>query len=145
MGWKSAVGTMQSVHRRILASSLAKSNRLPSEGEIKKTAVSPTSDDQRTLRAWQVYLDNYASFLVATIREAQKIEGKASEWHLKARQAWDALNIPSAKDKSVANAYQAQELGCYVDGWNGTLGTTTHRRLDAIALSLFLISTPQPH
>ena len=145
MGWKSAVGIMQSVHRRILASSLAGSNRLPSPAEIRKTAALPASADQRTQAAWQVYLDNYASFLIARIRRAQELEGKASQWHRSARAAWEAWNIPSAQDKSVANAYTAQELGCYVDGWNGTLGTTAQRRLDAIALSLFILSSPNPH
>ena len=63
----------------------------------------------------------------------------------KFERAWEAWNIPSAADKSVTNAYEAKELGCYVDGRAGTLGTTTQRRLDAIALSLFLISCKSPH
>ena len=62
MGWKSAVGIMQAVHRRILASCLANDFRLPSAAEIRKTYPMPSSPDQRTERAWQVYLDNYASF-----------------------------------------------------------------------------------
>ena len=45
----------------------------------------------------------------------------------------------------MANSFTAQELGCFVDGRAGTLGTTTQRRLDAIALSLFLISSDNPH
>ena len=124
MGWKSAVGIMQAVHRRLLGSHLAGRARLPTTAEIRKTMPMPTSKDQRTEKAWQVYLDNYASFVIENIREAFKKEGQASEWHRKARQAWEAWNRPSAADKSVANAFEAKELSCFVDGWNGTLGTT---------------------
>ena len=145
MGWKSAVGIMQAVHRMILASSLAGPNRLPTPAEIRKTVPMPSSADQRTQKAWQVYLDNYASFLIALLREAEKLEGQASDWHKAARASWEAWNIPSAADKSVANAFEAKELGCFVDGYAGTLGTTIQRRLDAIAIALFLICVRNPH
>ena len=79
MGWKSAVGIMQSIHRRILASSMAEGNRLPSAAEVRETASLPTSSDQRTQKAWQVYLDNYASFLVAKFQDADALGKKASE------------------------------------------------------------------
>ena len=105
----------------------------------------PTSSDQRTLKAWQVYLDNYASLLVAKLREAMQLEGKATEWHTKARAAWESWNIPSAADASVTNAHEAKELGCLIDGWAGTLGTTVQRRLDAIAIALFFIVVENPH
>ena len=85
-------------------------------------------------------MDNHASFVIARIREAEQLEGKASDWHNKARAAWEMWNIPSATDKSVANAFTAKELGCFIDGRAGTLGTTTQRRLDAIALTLHLVS-----
>ena len=63
----------------------------------------------------------------------------------KAKLAWESWNIPSASDKSVTNAYYAKELGCYIDGMAGTLGTTVQRRLDAIAIALFLIAVENPH
>lgn len=145
MGWKSAVGIMHEVHRIILASPLAKGSRLQSAAEIRNTFPMPSSSDQRTLEAWQAYLDNFASVLILLLKDAEKVEGTASDWHKKARAAWEAWNIPSAADKSVANAYEARELGCFVDGRAGTLGTTVQRRLDAIALSLFLMAVRKPH
>ena len=129
----------------ILASHLAGEKRLPSTHEIRKTLPMPTSPDQRTLRAWQVYLDNYASFLITRLREAQKLEGQASDWHTAAREIWEQWNIPSAADKSVTNAYEAKELGCFVDGLAGTLGATVQRGLDAVAIALFLICVRNPH
>ena len=129
----------------ILSSFLAAEKRLSSSAEIRKTLPMPTSADQRTLKAWQVYLDNYASVMIVKLREAAKLEGQASEWHTKTRAVWEAWNIPSATDKSVANAYQAKELGCFVGGQAGTIGTTVQRRLDAIAIGLFLISARNPH
>ena len=111
---------MQAVHRMLLASHLAGEKRLPSAAEIRKTIPMPTSKDQRSKKAWQVYLDNYASFIIERLRAAQKLEGQASEWHQAARDIWEAWNIPSAADKSVANAYEAKELGCYIGGRAGT-------------------------
>ena len=116
MGWKSAVGIMQAIHRKLLSSTLAGSNRLPTCSEIRKTIPLPISEEQRARKAWQVYLDNYASYLVVKMKEAEKMEGMASDWHLKARKTWEAWNIPSAADKSIANAFTAKELGCFVDG-----------------------------
>ena len=63
----------------------------------------------------------------------------------KTRESWEAWNIPSAKDKSVPTAFEAKELGCFVDGWAGTVGTTVQRRLDAIALAIFLVVVREPH
>ena len=45
----------------------------------------------------------------------------------------------------MPNAYDAKELGCFVDGRAGTLGTTVQRRLDVIAISSFLIAARNPH
>ena len=90
-------------------------------------------------------MDNYASFIIARLIEAQKLEGQASDWHQAARDVWDMWNIPSAADKSVKNAYEAKELGWLIDGKAGTLGTTVQRRLDAIAIALFLIRAQNPH
>ena len=76
MGWKSAVGIMQAVHRRLMTSDLKNSARLPGFGEVRKTGVMPSSSDQRTQRAWQVYLDNYASLGVHKREEAERLQGK---------------------------------------------------------------------
>ena len=111
MGWKSAVGVMQAIHRRLLASSLKNGRRLPTAAEIqktaeiRKTAPMPASTDQWTLTGWQVYLDNFASFLIVLTREAQQWEGTASEFLDRARKAWAAWNIPSAADKSVTSVH----------------------------------------
>ena len=61
MGWFSAVGIMQAIHRNLLGTRLAGGAHLPEYAEVRKTAVMPTSDSQRFLAAWQVYLDNFAS------------------------------------------------------------------------------------
>ena len=61
MVWKNAVGIMQAVHRRFMSSDHKTQCDLPRFGDIRKTGVMPTSADQRSTKAWQVYLDNYAN------------------------------------------------------------------------------------
>ena len=145
MGWTSAVGVMQAVHRNLMRMEKPLGAGLPGSGEIRKTAVLPTSQDQRTKEGWQVYLDNYFSLEVHSAKSLKKALGQLSRWHQAARECWKAHNIPSARDKSVASHLEAKELGCLIDGLRGTLSTTIQRRLDAITVTLHLIGARQPH
>ena len=145
MGWKSAVGIMQAVHRRLMSSSLRHSAKLPNFDEIRKTGVMPSSVSQATKGGWQVYLDNYASFGVHSKAEAERLQGQLSEYHRRAKEAWTAWNIPSSADKSLLQNYQAKELGCQCEGQIGLLTTTTQRKLDGCALTFYLGSVYNPH
>ena len=145
MGWLSAVGIMQAVHRRLLGSQLEHGAGLPENREIRKTAVLPTSEDQRCKGGWQAYLDNFAAIEVVKRHDFTKSEKELASWHQAARACWRRYNIPSAQDKSVPQSLEAKELGCFVDGDFGSLGTTVQRRLEAIALGCFVCSTYKPH
>ena len=155
MGWISAVGIMQAVHRRLMKDPVPRGAGLPSSSEIRKTMVLPIhcksstkcdwESEQRLIEGWQVYLDNFAALSVTSRSNLKKAQGQLSQWHALARSTWEKWNIPSAKDKSVASSLHAKELGCEIDGERGTLGPTCKRRLDAIMMSLFIISSDQPH
>ena len=144
MGWISAVGLMQLMHRRILSAPPPDGAGLPTGAEITKSSPLPTSHDQRLREAWQVYLDNYASVHVEP-RYRKRVEGEANAWHTAARNAWERWNIPASREKSLSLSLVAKELGCYTDGEVGTLGTTVERRLHTIAFSFFLIGSRNPH
>ena len=73
MGWKSAVGVMQAIHRGVLLSGGGFGGKLPGTAELKKTAPLPTSADQRCKEAWEVYLDNFAMAEVANKRKVEKL------------------------------------------------------------------------
>ena len=95
MGWKSAVGVMQAVHRTLMRVDKPFGAGLPRFGEIRKTAVLPTSKDQRTKEGWQVYLDNYFSLEVHSSKSLKQALGQISRWHQAARECWKAHHIPS--------------------------------------------------
>ena len=145
MGWLSAVGVMQSVHRRILSMPPPQGAGLGTNQEIRKTSVLPTDADQRLYAAWQVYLDNYASVHIRDRQSIARATREINAWHQATRHAWLAWGIPSAADKSVSESLRTKELGCLIDGDRGALGTTASRRLMAIGLSLFLITCWAPH
>ena len=104
MGWLSAVGIMQAVHRRLIGTELPGGAQLTGSTEIRKTAVLPTSEDQRLKAGWQVYLDNFATAEVVKRHDFLKAEGQLSAWHKAARACWSRYNIPSAQDKGPAVA-----------------------------------------
>ena len=97
------------------------------------------------MKAWQLYLDNCASYGVIKREVAEKLEGKVFDWHRQARAAWEAYDTPSAADKSVANAYEAKELGAKIEGKDATLATTVQRRLGGLALSIYISAVVRPH
>ena len=76
---------MQAVHRRLMRVERPMGARLPESGEIRKTAVLPTSRDQRTKEAWQVYLDNFFALEIHTSGSMRKALGQLSKWHKAAR------------------------------------------------------------
>ena len=108
---------------------------LPAASEIRKTSVLPTVADQRLAAAWQVYLDNLALVEVGMRKNLPQLEGAMSDWHQAARLACDKWGIPNAEDKSVAQNLKAKELGCFMDGDHGLLGTDTGRRLIVIVVT----------
>ena len=145
MGWLSATGVMQAVHRQILVRPKGGGTPLPTAAEIRKSGVLPMGPDQRFDRGWQVYLDNFAGLSVVKARHLEGAQREIDRWHAATREAWKVHSIPSAADKSVSNSLQATELGCEVLGRRGTLGTIPQRRLAAIAMSLHLIGARNPH
>ena len=145
MGWLSAVGVMQSLHRRILFMPFPQGAGLGTGQEVRKTSILPTEADQRLHAAWQVYLDNYASVHIRDRQTIARATREINAWHKATRQAWLSWGIPSATDKSVSESLRTKELGCLIDGDRGALGTTASRRLMAIGLSLFLITCWAPH
>ena len=85
MGRKSAVGIMQAVHRNLMRVDKPMGAGLPPSGEIRKTAVLPTSSDQRMKEAWQVYLHNFFSLEVLSSSTLTKALGQLCKWHHAAR------------------------------------------------------------
>ena len=144
MGWISAVGVMQSIHRGIMLREPPFGGGLPAQHEIKKTAVLPTSASQRCLGGWQVYLDNFAHGEIARLAALKKLQGEMNVWHKNAQEAWRSWSIPSAADKRVTRSLLAKELGAEIDGWRGAVATTRGRRLLCAGLSLFLMSARRP-
>ena len=136
---------MQAIHRRLMTMPKPLGAGLPTANEIRKSSVLPTTEDQRLAAAWQVYFDNLAMVEVEAMKNLPLLEGAMSDWHQAARSAWEKWGIPSAKDKSVAQNLKAKELGCFIDGDHGLLGTDTGRRVSVIMVTLFLIGCPNPH
>ncbi|CAE7580461.1 Dnmt3c [Symbiodinium natans] len=135
MGWKSAVGVMQCISRRVLLES-----RLPESHEIRKDRSVPPwlikcwrEGGQHSW--WQVYLDNFISCQVESPSSSQS--GKDGAKHFRAAlDGWDSFGILCASDKNVEFAGVAHELGAEIDGDLGKLSGGTARLWKTCVASL---------
>ena len=95
MGWGSATGVMQAVHRAILTRVPGKGQPLPTAAEIRKTGILPTGPDQIFQRGWQVYLDNFACLSVVHRERLERAQKEVDKWHAAAWAGWEHRHIPS--------------------------------------------------
>ena len=125
---------MQAVHRKILggrlpcrdASSAGHSDRkhganLLGSSEIRKTSVMPTSHDQRTRRAWQAYLDNFATISIMERPEHKRLCNDVDTWYRTFHLRKTNLCLRHCKLKSLA-ALQMETMAQWeplqsVDWW----------------------------
>ncbi|CAE7559979.1 Dnmt3b [Symbiodinium sp. CCMP2592] len=126
MGWKSAVGVMQCISRRVLLES-----RLPESHEMRKDRSAPPWlvkcwREGGEHSWWQVYLDNFISCQVECKSSSQRTSDGA-ELFRAALDGWDSFGILCASDKNVEFAGVAHELGAEIDGELGKLSGGTAR------------------
>ena len=133
MGWKSAVGIMQCLSRRVLLES-----RLPDSHEVRKDRMVPPWLAECWRRGgehgwWQVYLDNFISCEV--IHESEP-SGDGRLFYDKAHSGWESFGILCSADKNVEAAGVAHELGAEIDGELGKISGGTARLWKTVVCSL---------
>ena len=139
MGWKSAVGIMQCLSRRVLLES-----RLPDSHEVRKDRMGPNWLAHCWRQGgehgwWQVYLDNFISCEVVGPRHTP---GDGKRFFEDAHAGWQSFGILCAVDKDVEAAGVAHELGAEIDGELGRLlgGTTRLWKTAVGSIAVALLS-----
>ena len=140
MGWASAVSVMQELAER--STTIA---GLPADHRIRRTAPLPSwlmnvcQEATAAGRSWyHVYLDNYCGMQKLGAVEAGTQQ--AGDWHLALEQAWGATGVLSAAKKRVSGETEAQELGAFISGDNGTIGPSKERLMKLIQVTFVVIS-----
>lgn len=138
MGWASAVGVMQHVHRELALRPQGLGAGLDGDKEIRRDVIFPEMDESGPL--WSIYLDD-TTFLEKVSKKASAILlGKPPEQQAQLRAAYAWWGIPTNPKKAMERVTSAERLGGRFDGVAGTLGGSVSRKLELIGLGSFLRS-----
>ena len=139
MGWHSAVGVMQHLHRRLALRPPERFGAgLEEAAEIRRDAVFPEMPEESM--AWSVYLDD-TTFLEKVSRSAfEHLKGKPPAEQQLLRGAYRHWGIPTNPDKALERCSTVERLGARIDGKVGILAGSTNRVLQLMGLGCYLRS-----
>ena len=124
MGWASAVGVLQHVHRRLALASPLRGAGLLGDLEIKRDAEFPEIETDGGA-AWSLYLDDTSILEILSERVDKEAKGKAPEEQDRLRRAYTHWGIPYSVEKALTRAKKAEKLGAIIDGDAGQLRGST--------------------
>ncbi len=138
MGWISATGVCQHIHRNMLRPQFSLSAGLPHEGEWRRDRPAPlTAFDSR---AWEVYIDNLEMQEVLPRDEALALKGSISGDLARSRAAYAAFGSPGADDKDCLRQLEWTALGERINGELGRKEPPLGYVLRVISLTWWLLA-----
>ena len=138
MGFNSSVALMQELSERLLLHSA-----IPGTAPISRDKPVPhwlcdsLKESASTGRAWyHIYLDNFCAGAKVDPEE----NGRQGDWfHTQAEAIWKKAGVISSEKKRKSRVEKAEELGCFIDGAEGTMGVTTERLLRLCQATLYFV------
>lgn len=165
MGWLSAVGICQHIHRRLLLRDKPRGAQLPAALELRKDRPLPGGSSREQMDFWQVYIDNFDSgtpltvtdnegevplslsakiaFLRAKLVEARAHLGEVTSWQQNVRMAFEQGGVPRSKDKTEVLNEEVRSLGGRIDGVAGRAHPGRNRTADHLSFSFFTLPASQ--
>ncbi|CAK0794640.1 unnamed protein product, partial [Prorocentrum cordatum] len=139
MGWLSAVGLFQHLHRRLGIGDGPPSARFAESSEWRRDRPLPLfSREQR--QAWvQYYLDDFDTPEIVPESVATMIENTIGEYQLRQREAYSKAGVPWADKKAACRQRRLVRMGSLVDGTAGRVGVTIEDLLDVGRMALWLL------
>ena len=146
MGWLSAVGICQSLHREILLRSRPGGAALPRAMELRKDKPAPGAHGDRLQHFFQSYIDNWDEGKALPLKFDEQGRPLAasrpagpSQWQSQVRAAYQATGAARADDKSVEQGIEGCTLGGVIDGVIGKAGPSHKRLAELISISCWLL------
>eukprot|EP00971_Amphidinium_carterae_P232556 4614965-Amphidinium_carterae.1 len=145
MGWKSAVGLVQYIHKRLLRESalpLQMGASLPSHRELRADRPLPIhrGSCQGLDKLWQVYIDDFDVLELVSINEEAK--RGPPDWQQRARATYDHYNLPTSRAKAGERERRSVRLGYELDGEIARLGVPPTKIGRLIGLTRFALEAP---
>ena len=139
MGWISAVGIVQYLHRRLVK--LTES--IPQHLELRRDGPAPTDLNFNMSEFYEVYVDNLDGGESATDDPARRWmtiqPSNLQKWILAVRSTGERLGVIYAEDeKRVQGAWLGQTLGAEVDGKKKEIRPLVCRSLELMGQTLWL-------
>ena len=138
MGFNSSVSVMQEISENLLRDVLPLGSRVSRRRQLPPWLTAAVRESATSQRAWyHIYLDN---FCAAARIEPPESGSEGHCLHNLAEEAWKKAGVVSSVKKRKSELKQAEELGCYIDGEERTLGISPERALKLCQTSLHLCS-----
>eukprot|EP00971_Amphidinium_carterae_P351395 6492090-Amphidinium_carterae.2 len=157
MGWVSACGILQHVHRRLLLSS--PTSLLSADREIRKDTVLPvlkscsedlwntsSLDDKALLTEqpftllWQIYIDNLDVIELCPEGAISSLVNTLSEQIARARELYEQSGVVLSANKAVSRQLQTSSLGVAVDGVQGVISAPSAAMGRLVGLTLYVLA-----
>ena len=125
MGWISAVGVCQYLHRRLLHLGRPLGAGLDRKSEFRKDRGAQLGPDFRLSEFYECYIDNYDEAEI-TRGDAEPKNGGWVQGLLEAAEVW---GVPYSPDKRVKQAPEGVTLGAHIYGRAGIILPSAERSL----------------
>ena len=136
MGWLSAVGVIQHLHRRNISSGRSHRGGLDPDAELVRGKPFLVTLDYFTRWWWKVYGDN---FDIGEIFE-QKVAAEVIHTEMLSqavyREALGSLGVPRAAEKGISREAVGITMGSVIDGITGRAAPTLRKILDHVPQNL---------
>jgi len=140
MGWLSAVGVCQSLHRELLTSQVPRGAGLPGKAELRKGRSPSAAADGRIAQFFQAYIDNYDEGEI--VGHPRATARGPSAWQGRVRDAYRRWGAARAEDKSAERAEMGATLGGVIDGSLGTVGPADARVCELLSIATWALQRP---
>ena len=140
MGWLSAVGVIQHVHRNIISSGRRHQGGLDPDAELVRGKPFPVTLDCSTRSWWKVYVDNFDIGEIFGRNVAAEVIHTESLSQAVYREALDSMG---AAEKGASREAVGITMGSGIDGISGRAAPTLRKILDHVSLTAWLLAQPR--
>jgi len=132
MGWLSAVGVCQSLHRELLIARSPGGAGLPPGAELRKDRAPQADQEGRLTHFFQAYIDNFDEGRV--VSQSGSATGPSS-WQKEVRGAYQHWGAARAKDKAVEQSERGSTLGGEIHGRLGAIAPSDKRLAELLSIA----------
>ena len=136
MGWLSAVGVIQHLHRN-------HQGGLDQDAELVRGKPFPVTLDCSTRWWWKVYVDNSDIGEIFGRGVAAEVVLSESLSQAVYRDALDSLGVSRAAEKGASREAVGITMGSVIDGISGRAAPTLRKMWDHVSLSAWLLAQPR--